>query len=90
MSVEWQVPSRALAVCQPSTGLTGAVRNGWLDVARGLSAAAVAIFHFNEPIEFENNFYQVVAKYGWLGVISFFVISGFCVRQTADRCSSLR
>jgi peptidoglycan/LPS O-acetylase OafA/YrhL len=68
----------------PASGL----RNGWLDVARGLAAAAVTLFHFNEPIEFENNPYQVAAKYGWLGVISFFVISGFCVRQAACRSAS--
>jgi peptidoglycan/LPS O-acetylase OafA/YrhL len=64
------------------------IRNGWLDVARGLSAAAVALFHFNETIPFENNPYQAAAKYGWLGVVSFFVISGFCVRQAARRSAS--
>jgi peptidoglycan/LPS O-acetylase OafA/YrhL len=88
MSTEHSVPLLERPVLKLPVIPSGNVRNGWLDVARGLAAASVTLFHFNEPIAFENNPYQAAAKYGWLGVISFFVISGFCVRQAACRSAS--
>jgi peptidoglycan/LPS O-acetylase OafA/YrhL len=88
MNAENLVTSVGQPVQETPAVRIGEVRNGWLDVARGLAAAAVVLFHFNETIEFQNNPYQVAAKYGWLGVISFFVLSGFCVRQAACRSPS--
>lgn len=63
-------------------------RNYWLDTLRGISCIAVVIFHLNEPIPFQNNIYQSVAKYGWLGVPVFFIVSGYCIQLAASRSTS--
>jgi peptidoglycan/LPS O-acetylase OafA/YrhL len=50
-----------------------------LDVLRGLAALAVCFFHFDRESLFKETFYPEIAKYGYLGVDVFFVISGFVI-----------
>ncbi len=64
---------------------TSAGRNVWLDILRGLAAVAVVMFHLNEPIPFEASWYRNAVKLGWLGVVVFFVISGYCIHGAALR-----
>jgi peptidoglycan/LPS O-acetylase OafA/YrhL len=54
-------------------------RSRVIDGLRGVSAVAVAMFHFNEqgPALFDS--YHRAMKHGWLGVTVFFVLSGFCI-----------
>lgn len=60
-------------------------RSGTLDCIRGLSALAVVLFHLNEPYPMPGDWYHRAAKLGWLGVTSFFVISGFCIAHARQR-----
>ncbi len=50
-----------------------------LDILRGLAALAVCFFHFDRESLFKGTFYPEIAKYGYLGVDVFFVISGFVI-----------
>ncbi|MBC7879701.1 MAG: acyltransferase [Anaerolineae bacterium] len=59
-----------------------------MDTLRGISCIAVVIFHLNEPIPFQNNFYQSFAKFGWMGVPVFFIVSGYCIQLAAARSNS--
>ena len=58
-----------------------------VDALRGLSAIAVALFHFNElpasaaPTDVVE-LWRAIWKHGHLGVPVFFVISGYCIGQT--------
>lgn len=60
-------------------------RNRMVDVLRGASAIAVALFHFNEPYPALPDFYHRLLKWGWLGVPVFFVVSGFCVAAARSK-----
>lgn len=57
----------------------------WLDSMRGLAAAWVAIFHFNEGHQFPASSYQTFASFGWLGVHVFFIISGLSIGLALQR-----
>lgn len=53
-----------------------------LDLLRGLAATSVCIFHFmcgNPRFLHDSDPVKAIAAYGWLGVQSFFVISGFVI-----------
>jgi len=56
-----------------------------IDVLRGGSAIAVALFHFNEPYPALTDVYHRVLKWGWLGVSVFFVVSGFCIAAARQK-----
>jgi len=57
-----------------------AARDGWIDIARGLAAASVVLFHFNAVIEHGGGgLWRQVWSYGHLGVPVFFVLSGWCI-----------
>lgn len=55
-------------------------RNHLIDLLRFASACWVALFHFNEPVSYIDNWYRNFCKLGYLGVPVFFIISGFCIR----------
>lgn len=65
-------------------------RNYLIDLLRFLAAAWVAIFHFNEPVVFIDNWYRSFLKYGYLGVPIFFVISGYCVYLAAEHSKNAK
>lgn len=50
---------------------------------RFFAAFIVVIFHLNLFVPHVNNWYTYLAKYGWLGVPIFFVISGYCIMISA-------
>jgi peptidoglycan/LPS O-acetylase OafA/YrhL len=50
-----------------------------LDILRGLAALAVCLFHFDRDSLFNGTFYSEIARFGYLGVDVFFVISGFVI-----------
>ena len=89
-------PSLAAAVNDPAPPARAAAdsdasgeraRNGWIDVFRGLAAAAVVLFHFNVvPLEGTPGAWtaawRAACAYGYLGVEVFFVLSGYCVTST--------
>jgi len=50
-----------------------------LDALRGIAALSVCWFHFTNAQFSENLHYHASGKYGWLGVQTFFVISGFVI-----------
>lgn len=54
---------------------TNDLRNTWIDAIRGIGALGVTIFHLNEPIAVEVNWYRETVKHAWPGVIVFFVVS---------------
>jgi peptidoglycan/LPS O-acetylase OafA/YrhL len=54
-------------------------RNNLIDLLRIFAASCVALFHFNEPIVYINNWYRNFCKLGYLGVPVFFVVSGYCI-----------
>lgn len=58
-----------------------------LDLFRGLAALWVFAFHYSFSNSFMTHFPHVltVAKYGYLGVPMFFVISGYCITASARR-----
>lgn len=60
-------------------------RNHVIDLLRFIAATCVVLFHLNESIPYINNVYRNVVKFGWLGVPIFFVISGYCIAQSASR-----
>ena len=62
-----------------------AARNQMIDILRGASATAVALFHFNEPYPVLSDAYHRFVKWGWLGVPVFFVVSGFCVAAARQK-----
>jgi peptidoglycan/LPS O-acetylase OafA/YrhL len=55
-------------------------RNHTIDLLRFLSAAYVALFHFNAPLQFNGGWYAAFCNRGTLGVPVFFIISGYCIR----------
>ena len=54
-------------------------RNHLIDLLRFLAAAWVALFHFNEPQKYIDNWYRNFCKLGYWGVPIFFIISGYCI-----------
>lgn len=64
-----------------SVALPGAKnRNHTIDLLRFVSAAYVALFHFNAPMQFTTSWYAGFCNQGKLGVPVFFIISGYCIR----------
>jgi peptidoglycan/LPS O-acetylase OafA/YrhL len=55
-------------------------RNHSIDLLRFIAASWVALFHFNAPIPFIDNWYREFCNLGHLGVAIFFIISGYCIR----------
>lgn len=55
-------------------------RNHTIDLLRFVSAAYVALFHFNAPMQFNGGWYAAFCNKGPLGVPVFFIISGYCIR----------
>lgn len=64
-----------------------------LDVLRGLAAIAVVFYHYTTRYhEFypENDMFRGLDfKYGYLGVNLFFIISGFVIYLTINKCESI-
>lgn len=60
-------------------------RAPWIDGLRFLSAAAVFVFHtlYGRPVVPRPEIVQAVAKYGYLGVVAFFMISGYVITLSA-------
>lgn len=64
-------------------------QNNTIDLLRFLAALFVCLFHFNEGIEYIDNSYRNLVKFGWIGVPIFFVISGYCIQMAAKDDSSI-
>ena len=65
-------------------------RNHLIDLLRFLAASGVALFHFNEPIVYMDNWYRNFCKLGHWGVPVFFLISGYCIRIDEKYAKSLK
>ena len=63
------------------------VRLQFLDELRGVSIAAVILFHFRDYIAAEYPQTFGVLGHGYLGVYSFFVVSGYVIAKQAGRGS---
>lgn len=66
----------------------------FLDGLRGLAVSLVVLFHayarWPDVVPYGGAFAHIkVFSYGWLGVQLFFLISGFVIFLTLDRCASL-
>ena len=78
----------------PSADTALAGRIAWLDGLRGVAILAVMLFHayvrWPEVVPFGNQFSgRWWVAYGWLGVQLFFMISGFVIALTLERCSGM-
>lgn len=63
-----------------------------IEALRALAVVAVMLFHYTAAYAPEYlNFTQAAwpASHGYIGVELFFVISGYCIYMTAERCRSL-
>ena len=70
-------------------------RDVLIDLMRGISAMAVALFHFNEVPTSTNPsdvviYWRAIWKFGHLGVPVFFVLSGYCIGQAWLKSSGAR
>lgn len=73
-------------------GMSTQVRFGAIDLLRFLAAAAVVLFHYayrgpangDVPARFALEWLQPIARYGYLGVHLFFMISGFVIAFSAE------
>lgn len=70
-------------------------RIGYLDGHRGAAILIVILYHayarWPELVPYGDQFAQATfIKYGWLGVQLFFLISGFVILMTLERCTSAR
>lgn len=54
-------------------------RNHLVELMRFLSASWVVLFHFNQPVPHIDNWYRNFCKFGYLGVVVFFILSGYCI-----------
>ncbi|MCV2364574.1 acyltransferase [Paucibacter sp. DJ1R-11] len=73
----------------PSTAPASSVRLDQVDALRGLAALAVVLFHYTA--QHQKLFAPVTSAsfsvpWGYLGVNLFFIISGFVIFMTLDRC----
>jgi len=59
-----------------------------LDIARGLAALFVFSFHLSTNIADVSPMLGALARYGYMGVPIFFVISGYCMAASAQRILS--
>lgn len=70
-------------------------RIAYLDGHRGLAILLVTLYHayarWPDLVPYKAQFAEVpLFKYGWLGVELFFLISGFVILMTLEKCSSPR
>ena len=56
-----------------------------VEFARGLAALAVCVFHFTKYLWPDDSVIRTVGSFGWAGVESFFVISGFIIPYALQR-----
>jgi peptidoglycan/LPS O-acetylase OafA/YrhL len=56
-----------------------------VELVRGLAALAVCIFHFTKYLWPAESITRKVGSFGWVGVESFFVISGFIIPYAMHR-----
>jgi len=63
-----------------------------LDAFRGIAATAVMIYHFTTIYErcYTNDSAIFSMDYGWLGVPFFFILSGFVITLTVEKCKSAK
>lgn len=62
-----------------------------LDAFRGLAAMAVVLYHFTTRYsQIFNTETSLSFSYGWLGVPVFFILSGFVIHLTIDKCDSAK
>ncbi len=61
-----------------------------LDAFRGIAAVAVMIYHYTTRYDacYSSAVTPFGLKYGWLGVPFFFILSGFVITLTIERCKS--
>lgn len=67
----------------------------YLDGLRGLAILFVALFHafahWTTLVPYGDKYSDIAFfKYGWLGVELFFLISGYVILMTLEKCSSIR
>jgi peptidoglycan/LPS O-acetylase OafA/YrhL len=60
----------------------------FLDAVRGLAALLVVIQHTAEPNPFLHAFFFQYLNLGQLGVVTFFLVSGFIIPASIERCGS--
>ena len=65
----------------------------YLDGQRGLAILLVVLFHayarWPERVPYHDAYANIpVFAYGWVGVELFFLVSGFVILMTLERCSS--
>jgi len=65
-------------------------RNHLIDLLRFIAATWVALFHFNETVNIQENWYRYILKLGYLGVPIFFVISGYCIMIASEHATSAK
>ncbi|APW35961.1 hypothetical protein RD110_00985 [Rhodoferax koreense] len=73
-----------------STGQTASTRLGEIDVLRGLAALAVVVFHFTGHLHRYMTDFPFDFQLGHYGVQMFFVISGFFIFMTVEKCRNAR
>jgi len=56
-----------------------------VEFARGLAALAVCVFHFTKYLWPDDSVIRKAGSFGWAGVESFFVISGFIIPYAMER-----
>ena len=60
-----------------------------LDTFRGIAAMAVLLYHYTSRYnEFFDSTSVLSFSYGWMGVPLFFMLSGFVITLTVNRCKS--
>ena len=78
--------------CSPpkETALHDGVRLDEIDVLRGLAALAVVVFHYSGHSQRYFADFPFHLEYGKYGVQLFFVISGFFIFQTIEKCRNVQ
>ena len=65
-------------------------RNNVVDILRFVAVTWVVLFHLNETVPYQNNWYRLLVKHGHLGVPIFFVISGYCIALSVNHKSNVK
>jgi peptidoglycan/LPS O-acetylase OafA/YrhL len=95
---EWDFPapekySRFFTLCSDTAMQIKLDRIQYLDGLRGLAIVSVVLFHayvaYPEHLPFGDKYAVLPIRLGWQGVELFFLISGFVILMTLERCSSL-
>ena len=62
-----------------------------LDALRGIAALAVVLYHFTTRYnQIFNKEFSVNFSFGWLGVPVFFILSGFVIYLTINKCKNVK